>query len=86
MQRLREQSPITYVSKIKAPTLVMCDTGDYRVPIPESYKLFHGLSANGVTTQFIAYPVFGHNPQDPVRQRDVQRRWMGWIEQYINAK
>jgi dipeptidyl aminopeptidase/acylaminoacyl peptidase len=85
MQRVREQSPITYVSKIKAPTLVMCDTGDYRVPIVESYKLFHGLAANGVTTQFIAYPVYGHSPQDPVRQRDVQRRWIGWIEQYFSA-
>lgn len=56
-----------------------------RVPITQSYKLFHALRDFGVTTQFVAYPIAGHNAADPVRQRDVQRRWMGWLEQYLNA-
>jgi dipeptidyl aminopeptidase/acylaminoacyl peptidase len=85
MDRQREQSPITYASKMKAPTLILCDVGDYRVPIVESYKLFHALRDNGVTAQFFAYPVVGHSPSDPVRQRDVQRRWIGWLEQYLNG-
>jgi hypothetical protein len=25
-----------------------------------------------------------HNANDPVRSLDVQRRWIGWIEQYFN--
>jgi dipeptidyl aminopeptidase/acylaminoacyl peptidase len=85
MDRIREQSPISYVSKMKAPTLILSNVGDYRVPITQSYKLFHALKDHGVTTQFIAYPIPGHNAADPVRQRDVQRRWMGWIAQYLNA-
>lgn len=85
MDRIHEQSPITYVSKMKTPTLIMSNVGDYRVPITQSYKLFHALKDHGVTTQFIAYPISGHNAADPVRQRDVQRRWMGWLEQYLNA-
>jgi dipeptidyl aminopeptidase/acylaminoacyl peptidase len=84
MDRIHEQSPITYVKNMKAPTLILSDVGDFRVPITESYKLFHGLKDNGVVTQFFAYPISGHNPADPVRQRDVQRRWMGWLEQYLN--
>jgi len=83
MQRVREQSPITYANKIKAPTLIMHNTGDYRVTINQAYKLFHALRDNNVETQFIAYPIYGHNATDPVRQRDVQRRWIGWIEKHF---
>jgi dipeptidyl aminopeptidase/acylaminoacyl peptidase len=84
MDRVRQQSPITYAAKIKAPTLILANTGDYRVPITNSYKLFHTLSAAGTTVQFVAYPIFGHNATDPVRQRDVQERWVGWLEKYLN--
>ncbi|HYT73385.1 MAG TPA: prolyl oligopeptidase family serine peptidase, partial [Vicinamibacterales bacterium] len=86
MERTREQSPITYASKMKTPTLIMSDTGDYRVPITQSFKLYHALMDNGVATKFIAYPVTGHSPNDPVRQRDVQRRWIGWFEEYLGKK
>jgi dipeptidyl aminopeptidase/acylaminoacyl peptidase len=53
------------------------------VAITESFEWFHGLRANGVTAQFIAYPVYGHSPTDPVHQRDVQRRWIEWMQTYI---
>jgi len=79
----REQSPITYASQIKTPTLILCDTGDFRVPIVQSYEMYHALKDNGVTTQFFAYPVRGHFPGDPVRVEDVMTRWMGWINQYL---
>jgi dipeptidyl aminopeptidase/acylaminoacyl peptidase len=78
-----EQSPITYASKIRTPTLILSDTGDYRVPIPNSYKLYHALRDNGVPTKFIAYPTSGHWPEDPVRTRDIYRRWIEWLDQYL---
>jgi dipeptidyl aminopeptidase/acylaminoacyl peptidase len=78
-----EQSPITNAGKIRAPTLILSDTGDYRVTVTQSYKLYHLLKDNGVTTQFFAYPVRGHSPVDPVRQRDVDRRWIDWLEKYL---
>jgi len=84
MQAFMDQSPIAYVSKIRTPTLVMTNTQDYRVPPTQSFKLYHALKDNGVPTKFIGYPIFGHNANDPVRSRDVQRRWIGWIEQYFN--
>ena len=71
---------------MRAPTLVLSDTGDYRVTITQSYKLYHALKDNGVETRFFAYPVRGHSPQDPVRQRDVQRRWMEWIDQHFSER
>jgi dipeptidyl aminopeptidase/acylaminoacyl peptidase len=86
MERMRAQSPISYAAQMKTPTLIMSNTGDYRVPITQSFKLYHALKDNGVPTKFIAYPMAGHNANDPVRARDVQRRWIGWLEQYLNAK
>jgi dipeptidyl aminopeptidase/acylaminoacyl peptidase len=84
-ERARAQSPLTSAAKVKAPTLILHNIGDYRVTITQSYKLFHALRDNGVTTQFIAYPIPGHNAADPVRQRDVQRRWTDWIEQHFSS-
>jgi dipeptidyl aminopeptidase/acylaminoacyl peptidase len=84
MTRELSQSPITYAGKIKAPTLILANTGDYRVPITQSYKLFHALRAAGTTSRFVAYPINAHNASDPVRQRDVQERWIGWLERYLN--
>jgi len=79
----REQSPITYAAKIKTPTLIMATTGDSRVPITQSYRLYHALKDNGVTTKFIAYPVSGHFPGDPVRMKDLSKRWVEWLDQYL---
>jgi dipeptidyl aminopeptidase/acylaminoacyl peptidase len=79
----REQSPITYARQIKTPTLILSTTGDARVPITQSYQLYHALKANGVPVKFIAYPVPGHFPGDPVRGKDVMRRWVAWIDEHL---
>jgi dipeptidyl aminopeptidase/acylaminoacyl peptidase len=86
IQSFREQSPMNYAPKIKAPTLILSDTGDYRVPITQSFQLYHALRDNGVTTQFIAYPVSGHFPTDPVHSRDIDRRWIAWLAKYLSPE
>ena len=45
--------------------------------------LYHVLRDNGVKTKFIAYPVSGHSPSDPIHQRDVNRRWAAWIQEHL---
>jgi len=85
LQAYREQAPITYATRIKAPTLVLCDTGDQRVPISESFILYHVLRDNGVKTKFIAYPVAGHHPSDPIHRRDRERRWAAWLQEHLGA-
>ncbi len=77
------QSPIASAAQIRTPTLIFSDTGDARVPITESYQLYHALKDNGVPVKFVAYPVPGHFPGDPVRLRDVYRRWLDWLDQYL---
>ncbi len=86
MKAYIDQSPITYAASIKAPTLVLSNTADYRVPVTQSYKLYRVLKDNGVPTKFVAYPIPGHSATDPVRQRDVDRRWIAWLDQYLEGK
>ena len=83
MKEYVAQSPIAAASQIKTPTLILCDTGDSRVPITHSYQLYHALKDNGVTVKFVAYPVPDHFPGDPVRSRDLYSRWLGWLDQYL---
>jgi dipeptidyl aminopeptidase/acylaminoacyl peptidase len=83
MKRYIEQSPITYASKIKTPTLILSDTGDYRVPITQSYQMYHALKDNGIPVRFFAYPVGGHSPDDPIHASDIDRRYVEWFEQYL---
>ena len=85
MQAAADQSPMHYATQIKAPTLILSDTGDYRVPITQSYELYHALRDRGIPTQFIGYPVPGHSPADPVHARDVDRRWIAWLERYFST-
>jgi dipeptidyl aminopeptidase/acylaminoacyl peptidase len=77
------QSPLTYATQVKTPTLILHDTGDARVTITQSYELYHALKDNGTPVKFFAYPVAGHFPGDPVRTMDVFRRWVAWMDQYL---
>jgi dipeptidyl aminopeptidase/acylaminoacyl peptidase len=79
------ESPISNAWRIKAPTLIMSDVGDWRVTTTQAYKLFHALKDNHTPVSFIAFPVNGHSPSDPIRGRDVWRRWVGWLKPYLNG-
>ncbi len=81
-----KNSPISNFSKIIAPTLIMSKTGDTRVTITGSYKLYGALRDNNIPVQFIAYPGPGHFPRDPVRSMDVYTRWISWLEKNINGE
>ena len=79
----RRQSPSSTMTKITAPTLIMCNTGDFRVPITQSFGLYRALKDNHVTTEFYAIPSGGHFPGDPVRQMDVYQRWVDWLQRFL---
>lgn len=79
------QSPMAYAHQIRTPTLIISNTGDERVTVSQSYKLFHALKDNGVEVKFVVYPVGGHFPSDPVHRRDLRRRWVEWIDQHFEA-
>ncbi len=83
METFDSESPLTYASHVKTPTLILSDAGDYRVPTPLSYEFYHDVRATGTPVQFVIFPVNGHFPTDPVLAEDVYRRWEGWFAKYL---
>lgn len=79
----RAASPLTYFERIATPTLMFSNVYDVRVPIVESYELFHALRDRGVPVEFYVYPTSGHLPSGPVRTADVYRRWLDWFDHYV---
>ncbi len=83
MKKYIAQSPITEAKNIKAPTLILANTGDPRVPVTQSYKLYHTLIDNGTVTKFIGWPIPAHNASDPVTQMERDRLWLNWMNTYL---
>ncbi len=84
-QRLaREQSPITYATKIKAPTLVMSNIEDFRVPPAQAMALYHAMKDNGVETEFVAFPGRTHASSDPANSRERTRLWIDWVQRHFD--
>ena len=81
--RYLRMSPISKLSKVKAPTLVLSVVSDERVSVTGSYKIYHALKANGVPTQFFAYPGTTHFPTDPINANDVYQRWTEWLKMHL---
>jgi dipeptidyl aminopeptidase/acylaminoacyl peptidase len=83
MAACREQSSITYWKNIKTPTLILSNTGDVRVPITQSYAMYHALTDNDVPVKFIAWPESGHEVSGPVRVEDMYHIWLDWLDHYL---
>ena len=79
----REQSPVTYVGRVKTPTLVMSLMEDFRVPTSQALAYYRALKDNGVETEFITFPGRGHNPRDPVHSLERTRLWVDWVKRHM---
>jgi dipeptidyl aminopeptidase/acylaminoacyl peptidase len=77
------ESPIMYAANIRTPLLILSDTADQRVPIAQSYALYHALHDRGSPVKFVAFPRAGHFPSDPVGREAVERQWVGWFDQWM---
>lgn len=81
--KYREQSPITYATRIKAPTLVMSNLEDFRVPPTQAFALFRALKDRGIETEFIGFPGRTHASSDPVNSRERLRLWIDWVKRHF---
>jgi dipeptidyl aminopeptidase/acylaminoacyl peptidase len=81
--KYREQSPITYATQIKAPTLIMSNMEDFRVPPTQAFALYHALKDNGVETEFLGFPGRTHSSADPVNALERTKIWIEWIKKHL---
>ena len=59
-ERYDRLSPITYVERVRAPTLVIHGENDYRTPIGDGEKWFMALRKRGVPAELVRYPRSSH--------------------------
>jgi dipeptidyl aminopeptidase/acylaminoacyl peptidase len=57
---LEQQSPLTYVSKIETPLLILHGSEDYRTGVVQSQMLFRALKEMGKPVEYVRYPGVGH--------------------------
>jgi dipeptidyl aminopeptidase/acylaminoacyl peptidase len=85
MKAYRDQSPITYATRIKTPTLVMSNMEDFRVPPTQAFALYRAMKDNGVETEFIGFQGRTHASADPVNSRERARLWVDWVRRHLGA-
>ncbi len=76
-------SPITFIKKVKTPTLILVGDSDGEVPAPQSFEFWHALKTLGVETQLVVYDHEGHMFATPAHQRDVIERTLAWFDAHL---
>jgi dipeptidyl aminopeptidase/acylaminoacyl peptidase len=79
-------SAITFIKKVKTPTLEVVGQYDGECPTPQSREFWHALRDLGVPTQLVIYAGEGHAIRDPEDQRDIMERMVNWFDKYLNTR
>ncbi len=76
-------APMTFIKKVKTPTLIVVGDSDGECPTPQSYEFWHALKTLGVKTQLVVYEREGHMFSKPDHLRDVMSRAVAWFDEYL---
>jgi dipeptidyl aminopeptidase/acylaminoacyl peptidase len=78
-----KSSPITFIKKVKTPTLILVGDSDGECPTPQSYEFWHALKTIGVETKLVVYEHEGHHFVKPEHLRDRVLRTVGWFDSHL---
>ena len=76
-------APLTFIKKVKTPTLIIVGDSDGECPTPQSYEFWHALNTLGVKTELVVYEHEGHIFSKPEHVRDVEQRTVAWFDEYL---
>ena len=82
----RDRSPLTHVSKIKAPLLVLQGANDPRVPQSEAKLMTDALAKAGKTFDQHVYEGEGHGFRTRENAIDSLRRATEWFDRHMQAR
>lgn len=82
-ERYAAQSPITYVGRVRTPTLIYHGDEDRRVPMEQSEQLYVSLRERGVPTELVRYPRAAHGLTEYHHRRDCLERTLGWLDRWL---
>jgi dipeptidyl aminopeptidase/acylaminoacyl peptidase len=79
-------SPITFIKRVKTPTLILVGERDVECPVPQSQEFYHALKTMGVATKMVVYPGEGHRIFQPQHRRDLVDRTVDWFDHYLGPE
>lgn len=82
-ERYRDRSPITHVSKIEAPLMILQGENDPRVPLSEAEQVVAALRRAGKMHEYYVYKGEGHGFRTRENMIDSVRRAGGWFDRYL---
>jgi dipeptidyl aminopeptidase/acylaminoacyl peptidase len=85
-ERYRRLSPISYVERVQAPTLIIAGENDYRTPMAEGEQWFMALRKRNVPAELVAYPRSSHGLSrtgEPWLLVDRLERIRSWFVQWL---
>jgi dipeptidyl aminopeptidase/acylaminoacyl peptidase len=80
-----KSSPITYVKRVKTPTLLLQGEDDTTDPIGQSQQFYRGLKRYGVESELVLYPREGHGLREEKHLIDRLNRVVAWFDKYLKA-
>jgi dipeptidyl aminopeptidase/acylaminoacyl peptidase len=78
-----KSSPITFIEKVKTPTLILVGDSDGECPTPQSYEFWHALKTLGVESTLVVYEHEGHHFVKPAHERDRMERTLAWFDSHL---
>ena len=82
-ERYRDRSPLTHISKIEAPLLVLQGENDPRVPLSEAEQVVAALRSAGKMHEYHVYKGEGHGFRSRENMIDSVRRAGEWFDRYL---
>ena len=76
-------SPISYVSRMRTPVLVLHGEEDTNVPLGQAVHFHRALRHFGVEHEFVVYPREGHGLMERGHQLDALRRIRDWYARWL---
>ena len=80
----QRSSPMTWIARVKTPTIVFAGDEDRRVPFPQGQELYRALLALGVPTEFVHYPREPHGYREYRHLWDRATRTLAWFDRWIH--
>ena len=81
-----EHSPLSKISQVKTPTLILVGEHDVRVPAPQSVELYRALKSNGVPTRLYVAPREGHGWRELRHQLFKMNAELDWFEKHAMGR
>lgn len=81
----RELSPITHISRVKAPLMVLHGANDPRDPVTESDAFVEGIRQQGGMVEYLRFPDEGHGIRKVANRVAAYRRVAAFLERVLGV-